>query len=94
MGLKPIGERIVIKMIQGEEAKTSSGIVLPNSAKEKPEVAEVIAVSEEILNDEDTRDIIKVGDKVVYSKYSGTEVTLNDEEFIVVKLDDVLAIVE
>lgn len=94
MALKPIGERIVIKMIEEEEAKTSSGIVLPNSAKEKPEVAEVIAVSEEILNDDDKCEIIKVGDKVVYSKYSGTEVTVNDEEYIVVKLDDVLAIVE
>ncbi|MGO4988096.1 MAG: co-chaperone GroES [Gallicola sp.] len=94
MGLKPIGERIVIKMIEEQEAKTSSGIVLPNSAKEKPEVAEVVAVSEEILNDDDTKDVIKVGDKVVYSKYAGTEVTIKDEEYIVVKLDDVLAIVE
>ena len=94
MGLKPIGERIVIKMIEEAEAKTSSGIVLPNSAKEKPEVAEVIAVSDKILNDDDTKGIIKVGDKVVYSKYAGTEVTLKDEEYIVVKLDDVLAIVE
>ncbi len=94
MGLKPIGERIVIKMIEEQEAKTSSGIVLPNSAKEKPEVAEVVAVSEEILNDDDTKDVIKVGDKVVYSKDAGTEVTIKDEEYIVVKLDDVLAIVE
>ena len=94
MGLKPIGERIVIKMIEEQEAKTSSGIVLPNSAKEKSEVAEVVAVSEEILNDDDTKDVIKVGDKVVYSKYAGTEVTIKDEEYIVVKLDDVLAIVE
>ena len=94
MGLKPIGERIVIKMIEEQEAKTSSGIVLPNCAKEKPEVAEVVAVSEEILNDDDTKDVIKVGDKVVYSKYAGTEVTIKDEEYIVVKLDDVLAIVE
>ncbi|MDO5649516.1 MAG: co-chaperone GroES [Gallicola sp.] len=94
MGLKPIGERIVIKMIEEEEAKTSSGIVLPNSAKEKPEVAEVVAISDEILNDDDTSDLIKVGDKVVYSKYAGTEVTVDKEEYIVVKLDDVLAIVE
>lgn len=90
MELKPIGERIVVKMIEVEE-KTASGIVLPSSAKEKPQVAEVVAVSESI---EDNKVSIKVGDKVIYSKYSGTEVKLEKDEYIIVKIEDVLAIVE
>lgn len=90
MELKPIGERIVVKMIEVEE-KTASGIVLPSSAKEKPQVAEVVAVSESI---EDNKASIKVGDKVIYSKYSGTEVKLEKDEYIIVKIEDVLAIVE
>ncbi|QQK07451.1 co-chaperone GroES [Miniphocaeibacter halophilus] len=92
MILKPIGERIVVKMVEVEE-KTSSGIVLPSSAKEKPQVAEVVAVSKAIENNENNIKI-NVGDKVIYSKYSGTEVKLDDEEYIIVKLEDVLAIVE
>lgn len=92
MVLKPIGERIVVKMVEVEE-KTSSGIVLPSSAKEKPQVAEVVAVSTAIENKENNVKI-NVGDKVIYSKYSGTEVKLDDEEYIIVKLEDVLAIVE
>ncbi|HHX67393.1 MAG: co-chaperone GroES [Miniphocaeibacter sp.] len=92
MILKPIGERIVVKMVEVEE-KTSSGIVLPSSAKEKPQVAEVVAVSNAIENNENNIKI-NVGDKVIYSKYSGTEVKLDDEEYIIVKLEDVLAIVE
>lgn len=91
MKLKPIGERIVVKMIEVEE-KTVSGIVLPSSAKEEPQVAEVVAVSED-LKKSDNIDI-KVGDKVIYSKYSGTEVKLENEEYIIVKTEDVLAIVE
>lgn len=90
MELKPIGERIVVKMIEVEE-KTASGIVLPSSAKEKPQIAEVVAVSENI---EDDKFNIKVGDKVIYSKYSGTEVKLDKEEYIIVKIEDILAIVE
>ncbi|WP_099203387.1 co-chaperone GroES [Miniphocaeibacter massiliensis] len=88
MTLKPIGERIVVKMVEVEE-KTASGIVLPSSAQEKPQVAEVVAVSEEVKDS-----TIKVGSKVIYSKYSGTEVKLDKEEYIIVKTEDVLAVVE
>ncbi|MDL2310915.1 co-chaperone GroES [Peptostreptococcaceae bacterium OttesenSCG-928-C18] len=88
MTLKPIGERIVVKMVEVEE-KTASGIVLPSSAKEKPQVAEVVAVSDEVKDSN-----IKVGNKVIYSKYSGTDVKLDKEEFIIVKTEDVLAVVE
>ena len=92
MELKPLGERIVVKMIEVEE-KTVSGIVLPSSAKEKPQVAEVVAVSDS-LKDSDKNINVKVGDKVIYSKYSGTDVKLENEEYIIVKVEDVLAIVE
>lgn len=91
MNLRPIGERIVVKMVEIDK-KTVSGIVLPSSAKEKPQIAEVIAVSN-TMNSKDNFDI-KVGDKVIYSQYSGTEVKLDSENYIVVRAEDVLAIVE
>ena len=86
MKLKPIGDKLVIEMVEVEE-KTSSGIVLPTSAKEAPSVAK-------ILKDEDKKDLIKVGDKIIFSKYAGTEVKLDKKEYIVVKIADVLAVVE
>ena len=93
MKLKPIGDKLVIEMVEVEE-KTSSGIVLPNSAKEAPSVAKVLAIGDEILKDEDKKDLIKVGDKIIFSKYAGTEVKLDKKEYIVVKIADVLAVVE
>ena len=88
MKLKPIGDKLVIEMVEVEE-KTSSGIVLPTSAKEAPSVAKVLAIG-----DEDKKDLIKVGDKIIFSKYAGTEVKLDKKEYIVVKIADVLAVVE
>ncbi|HNZ82605.1 MAG TPA: co-chaperone GroES [Sedimentibacter sp.] len=93
MTIKPLGERVVIKMTEAEE-KTKSGIVLPGSAKEKPQVAEVLAVGAGITNDEKKKDEIKVGDKVIFSKFSGTEVKIDGEEVIIIKLADVLAVIE
>jgi chaperonin GroES len=93
MAVKPLGERVVIKMVEAEE-KTKSGIVLPGSAKEKPQMAEVIAVGAGITSDEKKKDEIKVGDKVIFSKFAGTEVKLEGEELIIIKLSDVLAVVE
>ena len=93
MTVKPLGERVVIKMVEAEE-KTKSGIVLPGSAKEKPQVAEVIAVGSGITSDEKKKDEIKVGDKVIYSKYAGTEVKIDGEELIIIKLADILAVIE
>lgn len=93
MNLKPIGDKIVIKKSVAEET-TKSGILLPDSAKEAPQYAEVLAIGPEILEDEKTKDQIKVGDKVVYSRYSGTEISLDDEDYIIVKLEDILAVVE
>lgn len=93
MAVKPLGERVVIKMVEAEE-KTKSGIVLPGSAKEKPQMAEVLAVGAGITSDEKKKDEIKVGDKVIFSKFAGTEVKLDGEELIIIKLSDILAVIE
>lgn len=93
MNLKPLGDRVVIKKVEVEE-KTKSGIVLPSSAKEEPQMAEVLAVGNGIINDDKKKDEIKVGDKVIFSKYAGTEVKIDNEELTILKLSDILAIVE
>lgn len=93
MNLKPLGDRVVIKKIEAEE-KTKSGIVLPSSAKEQPQMAEVVAIGADITNDEKKKDQIKVGDKVIFSKYAGTEIKVDGEELTILKLSDILAIVE
>ena len=92
MNLKPLGDRVVIKKVEAEE-KTKSGIVLPGSAKEQPQIAEVVAIGPEITNDEKKKEQIKVGDKVIFSQYAGTEVKLDGNEFTILKLADVLAVV-
>ncbi len=94
MKLVPLGDRVVIKQLEAEET-TKSGIVLPNQAKEKPQQAEVIAVGPGGLVDgKEVQIQVKVGDKIIYSKYSGTEIKLDGEDYIIVKQSDILAIVE
>ena len=93
MNLKPLGDRVVIKKVEAEE-KTKSGIVLPSSAKEQPQMAEVIAIGADIINDEKKKDQIKVNDKVIFSQYAGTEVKVDGEEYTILKLNDILAVVE
>lgn len=93
MNLRPLGDRVVIKKVEVEE-KTKSGIVLPGSAKEEPQMAEVVAVGSDILNDEKKKDQIKVGDKVIFSKYAGSEIKVDGEELNILKLSDILAVVE
>lgn len=94
MKIKPLADRVVIKMLESEET-TKSGIVLPSSAKEKPQMAEVLAVGPGGLVDgKEVKMEVKVGDKVIYSKYAGTEVKLDDEEYIIVRQSDILGIVE
>jgi len=93
MNLRPLGDRVVIKKVEVEE-KTKSGIVLPSTAKEQPQMAEVLAIGPDILNDEKKKDQIKVGDKVIFSKYAGTEVKVDGEELTILKLSDILAVVE
>lgn len=94
MSIKPLGDRIVIKVLK-EEEKTKGGIVLPDTAKEKPQKGEVIAVgSGEIIDGKKVPLEVKVGDKVIFSKYAGTEVKLDDEEYLILRQSDVLAILE
>ena len=94
MKLKPLADRVVLKMVKAEET-TKSGIILTAAAQEKPQVAEVIAVGP--VGNVDGKDIVmnvKVGDKVIMSKYSGTEVKIDSEELVIVRQGDILAIVE
>ncbi|KNF09586.1 10 kDa chaperonin [Gottschalkia purinilytica] len=93
MSVKPLGDRVVIKKVEVQE-KTKSGIVLPGTAKEEPQIAEVVAIGAGITNDEKKKDEIKVGDKVIFSKYAGTEIKVDGEEYTIVKLADVLAVVQ
>ena len=94
MKIKPLADRVVVKMVEAEET-TKSGIILTAAAKEKPEVAEVLAVGPGgTVDGKEVVMTVKVGDKVITSKYSGTEVKLGGEELIIVKQADILAIVE
>lgn len=93
MNIKPLGDRVVIKSLPSEE-KTKSGIIMPDTAKEKPQEGEIVAVGpgkmekgERIALD------VKVGDRVIYSKYAGTEVKYDGEEYLILKETDILAIV-
>ena len=94
MNVKPLGDRVVIKNVEMEET-TKSGIVLPGAAKEKPQMAQVLAVGPG--GNVDGKEIVmqvEVGQKVIYSKYAGTEVKIDGEELIIVRQSDILAIVE
>ena len=94
MQLRPLGDRVIIKKVEAEET-TKSGIVLPGAAKEKPQMAEVIAVGPGgFVDGKDIKMEVKVGDKVIFSKYSGNEVKVEAEEYTILKQDDILAIVE
>lgn len=94
MKIKPLADRVVIKTVEAEET-TKSGIILAGSAKEKPQVAEVLAVGPGgMIDGKEVEMIVKVGDKVLTSKYSGTEVKVDGEECTIVRQSDILAIVE
>ncbi|MEG0751131.1 MAG: co-chaperone GroES [Oscillospiraceae bacterium] len=94
MKLKPLADRVVLKMTEAEET-TKSGIVLTASAKEKPQIAEVLAVGPGGLVDgKEVQMTVKKGDKVILSKYAGTEVKMDGEECVIVRQSDILAIVE
>ncbi|QSZ26949.1 co-chaperone GroES [Aceticella autotrophica] len=94
MKLKPLGDRVVVKPIEADEV-TKGGIVLPGTAKEKPQQGEVLAVgSGEYIDGKKVELEVKVGDKVIFSKYAGTEVKLDGQEYLLLKQSDILAIVE
>ncbi len=92
--IKPLGDRVLVKMIEAETT-TKSGIILNAGAKEKPQIAEVVAVGPgEIIDGEKVKMQVKVGDKVITGKYSGTEIKYEGVEYLIVRQSDVLAIVE
>jgi len=94
MNIRPLADRVVVKLAEAEET-TKSGIILAGSAKEKPQVAEVIAVGPGgVVDGKEVTMYVKVGDKVLTSKYSGTEVKVDGEEYTIVKQNDILAIVD
>jgi len=93
MNIKPLADRVVIKVLAGEE-KTKSGIVLPDTAKEKPQEGEVVAIGPGKFEKGEREPLdVKVGDRVIYSKYAGTEVKQDGEEYLILKQADILAIV-
>ncbi|WP_457638931.1 co-chaperone GroES [Persephonella sp.] len=94
--IKPLYDRVVIKPVEEAEEKTPSGIIIPDTAKEKPSEGEVIAVGEgRLLENGEIKPLkVKVGDKVIYSKYAGNEFVVDGEELIVLREDDILAVIE
>jgi chaperonin GroES len=95
MKLKPLHDRVLVKRLE-EEEKTKGGIIIPDNAKEKPIKGEVIAVGPGRLTDDGKRIemSVKVGDKVMFSKYAGTEVKIEGEEYLIMREDDIVAIIE
>ena len=94
MSIKPLGDRVVIKRLEAEET-TKSGIIVTGTAKERAQEAEVVAVGPgAIVDGKRTEMEVKIGDKVLYSKYAGTEVKFEGEEYTILRQDDILAIVE
>lgn len=90
MKLRPIEDHVVAKVATSTEEKTYGGLIIPDTAKEKPQIAEIIAVG----NDEDLQKIVKVGDKVLYGKYAGTEIELDGDKYLILAKSDILAVVE
>ena len=93
MKIRPLADRVVIKKVEAEE-KTASGIILPGSAKEQPQMAQVIEVGPGFVDGNEVKMEVSVGDKVIYSKYAGNEVKLDGQEYIILRQSDILAIIE
>jgi len=95
MKIQPLADRIMVKVLEAKE-KTKGGIVLPDTAKEKPQEAEVIAVGKGKISDEGKLipPEVKAGDKILFGKYSGTEITVDENEYLILKEEDILAIVK
>ena len=94
MKIRPLADRVVIKKVEAEE-KTASGIVLPGTAKEQPQIAEVVEVGPGgIVDGNEIKMELNIGDKVIYSKYAGTEIKLEGQEYTILKQSEILAVVE
>ncbi len=94
--LRPLYDKIVVKRQEEQEQRTASGIIIPDTAKEKPQIGEVVAVGEGKLlnNGQVVSPKVKVGDRVIFNKYAGTEVELDGEKYLIMSEDEVLAIIE
>lgn len=92
--IKPLNDRVVVKVLEQEE-KTRGGIVLPDTAKEKPQKGEIIAVGPGVIRDDGSRTPpeVKVGDKVLFAKYAGTEIKIDGDEYLILREADILAVV-
>jgi chaperonin GroES len=95
MNLRPLNDRVVVKRME-EEQKTAGGIIIPDTAKEKPIQGEVVAVGNGKVMEDGTRKAldIKAGDRVLFGKYAGTEITLEGQEVLIMREDDILAVIE
>ncbi|MCM8783362.1 MAG: co-chaperone GroES [Candidatus Omnitrophica bacterium] len=95
VNVQPLGDRVLVKPLESG-SKTKSGIVLPDTAKEKPQEAEVVAVGKgHVLENGELRALeVKVGDKILYGKYSGTEITIDEQEYLILREEDILAIIK
>ena len=95
MGLRPLGDRVLVKRVEGEE-KTAGGLYIPDSAKEKPQKGEVLAVGEgKVLEDGQVRAMtVKAGDKILFSKYAGNEISLDGDDVMIMREDEILAVFE
>lgn len=97
MTIQPIDERVLIKPVEQEERKVGS-IIIPDTAKERPQIGEVVAVGDDVAHEKETRKplsgLVKVGDRVVYAKYGGTEIKVDNVEYLIVSRNDILAVVK
>jgi len=99
MNIRPIDERVLIKPIEENEDRMVGSIYIPDTAsKERPQIGEIIAVGDDVVNSNETRkklsELVKVGDKVVYAKYGGTEIKIDDDEYLIVSRNDILAVTD
>jgi|SRR5262245_60219467 len=95
LNIRPLRDRLIVKRLE-EEAKTKGGIIIPDSAKEKPQEGEVVAVGSGRINEQGkvTPIDVKVGDKILFSKYSGNEIKIEGEEYLIIREDDIQAVIE
>ena len=97
MNIQPIDERVLIKPLESEERKFGS-LYIPDTAKEKPQLGEVVAVGDDVTRENETRkklsELVRKGDKVVYAKYGGTEIKIDNQEYLIVSRNDILAVVK
>lgn len=91
--IRPLGDRVVLKEVEAEE-KTASGIILTGAAKEKPQFAEVVAIGSGIVDGKEITMELEVGDKVIYNRFAGTEVKMDNEKYIVIKQEEVVGVLE